>query len=160
MSNDPIYVLGVGNLGKYVAHSLMKQTCRGVILLFHRPGLEEQWRSAASSIQCVTDGVPDKRSGFGVEVLPPLSQSPSKNHSTHGVLEPIMYLIVATKTYMTTNALKLVKDRLHSESSILFLQNGMGIFTPSSDDQDAVTAQNAMVQCLIIRAPGIAKSSG
>jgi 2-dehydropantoate 2-reductase len=121
-TGSPIHVLGIGNLGKYVAHSLMKQASQPVTLIFHRPSLELQWQSAGCGILCATDGVQDKRSGFRVEVLPPPSAS-----SSQGPLEPIKYLIVATKTYMTTNALQLVKNRLNSNSSILFLQNGMGM---------------------------------
>ena len=127
--DDIIYVLGVGNLGKYVAHSIMKQAPGSVTLLFHRPDLEEQWQSAGSQIQCVTDGVPDATSGFGVEVLPP-SEPPTADQA-HQKLDqtPIKNLIVATKTYMTTSALERVKGRLGPESTVLFLQNGMGMFS-------------------------------
>lgn len=128
MLDDAIYVLGVGNLGKYVAHSLMKQDSGPVTLLFHRSSLEDQWWSAGSGIECITNGVPDTRSGFRVEVLPLLIQSPLKYSNKQYALEPIKYLIVATKTYMTAGALELVKDRLNSETSILFLQNGMSMF--------------------------------
>lgn len=119
-SDEAIYVLGIGNLGKYVAHSLMKQASVPVTLLFHRPSLASQWQSAGSAIQCITDGVVDKTSGFGVEVLSPPSSPASPNAPT------IKYLILATKTYMTAAALELVKARLNSASSVLFLQNGMG----------------------------------
>ncbi|KAK3936150.1 putative 2-dehydropantoate 2-reductase [Diplogelasinospora grovesii] len=130
--DDPIHVLGVGNLGKYIAHSPMKQASKPVILLFHRPSLDIEWQSAGCGIQCITDSVLDKRSGFRVEVLPPSSPSSSNESSQKGSFEPIKYLIVATKTYMTTSALELVKGRLDSKSSILFLQNGMGTMDKAS----------------------------
>jgi len=126
--DDTIYVLGVGNLGKYVAHSLMKQALGSVTLLFHRPGLKEQWQSAGSQIQCVTDGTPDATSGFGVEVLPPSEPSAVDQAHQKPDEKPIKNLIVATKTYMTTGALERVKGRLGPRSTILFLQNGMGMF--------------------------------
>ncbi|KXX82700.1 putative 2-dehydropantoate 2-reductase [Madurella mycetomatis] len=132
MPGDAIYVLGVGNLGKYVAHSLMKEAPGPVTLLFHRSSLEDQWRSAANGIQCITNGVPDTRSGFRIEVLPSSAQSPLKCSNKQYALDPIKYLIVTTKTYMTTGALELVKDRLSSETSILFLQNGMGTMDETS----------------------------
>ncbi|KAK4135802.1 2-dehydropantoate 2-reductase [Trichocladium antarcticum] len=113
--HDPIHVLGLGNLGKYIAHSLIRQGSKPVTLLFHRPSLAPQWQSAGCEIRCVTDGVVDKRSGFRVEVA-----------NGQGPHAPIKYLIVATKAYMTTSALQLVKHRLDANSSILFLQNGLG----------------------------------
>jgi 2-dehydropantoate 2-reductase len=123
-SDDTIYVLGVGNLGKYVAHSLMKQTSKPVTLLFHRPSLEVKWRAQGGCIQCITDGATDTTSRFGVEVLSP----PSASSVTPRLEPPIKYLIVATKTYMTAGALELVKNRLSATSSVLFLQNGMGMW--------------------------------
>jgi 2-dehydropantoate 2-reductase len=130
--HEAIHVLGVGNLGKYVAHAVASASPKAsnlITLLFHREGLEEQWRAAGSGIRCImTNGVADTRSGFHLESLLP-STTPSTSGSTAPTpAMPIKYLIVATKTYNTTGALSLVRDRLDSESSVLFLQNGMGMF--------------------------------
>ena len=124
--SDSIFVLGVGNVGKYVAHSLMKQASEPVTLLFHRPSLQLQWQSAGCAIQSIKDSALDRRTGFRVETLPPPSPATLDKPSRTGPLEPIKYIIVATKAYMTTTALKLVKDRLSSTTTILFLQNGIG----------------------------------
>ncbi|KAJ8121576.1 hypothetical protein O1611_g10066 [Lasiodiplodia mahajangana] len=116
-SLERIYVLGVGNLGKYVAHTLRKQHPRlPITLLFHRADLESEWDAAGRAITLVADDVSDKRRGFDIEFL---LDSPGHKY-------PIKHLIVATKTYTTASAIGLVKGRLGKDSSILFLQNGMG----------------------------------
>jgi ketopantoate reductase len=115
-SDTPIHILGVGNLGKYVAYSLVKSSPKPVTLIFHRKSLEDEWRAEGEAVTCITDGIRDSRSGFGIETLPTESPAP----------EPIKHLIITTKAYMTVDALKPLKHRLNSNSSILFLQNGMG----------------------------------
>ncbi|KAJ8123451.1 hypothetical protein ONZ43_g606 [Nemania bipapillata] len=116
-SLERIYVLGVGNLGKYVAHALRKRHPRlPITLLFHRADLEWEWDAAGRAITLMTDDISDKRTGFDVEFL----------LDSTGQKAPIKHLIVATKTYMTAPAIDLVKGRLGKDSSILFLQNGMG----------------------------------
>jgi 2-dehydropantoate 2-reductase len=120
MERTPIYILGIGNLGKLVAHSLRKQSpTTPVTLLLHRESLLSDWAAAGQTIECRTpNGPPDRRNGFSVE---PLSGQAQK--SAHG---PIRNLIVATKTYMTAAALAPIKHRLGRDSNVLFLQNGMG----------------------------------
>ncbi|KAI0543201.1 hypothetical protein GGR58DRAFT_519334 [Xylaria digitata] len=122
-SPSRIYILGVGNLGKYVAHTLRKQHPRlPITLLFHRAELASQWDAAGRAITQVVEGMSDKRTGFDVEFL-----FDSADHKSPRVPEaPIKHIIVATKTYMTASAIDLVKGRLGNNSSILFLQNGMG----------------------------------
>lgn len=121
-NNDrTIHILGVGNLGKYAAHALVKHNPdQPVTLLLHREGLVADWHAAGEEIECIEDGVSSKRSGFGVEVLP------SSDVLAAG-RPPIKHLIVATKTYNTTAALRRIRARLSSQSNILFLQNGMGM---------------------------------
>ncbi|KAK4443629.1 putative 2-dehydropantoate 2-reductase [Podospora aff. communis PSN243] len=116
-SDTPIHILGIGNLGKYVAYSLAKSSPKSVTFIFHRKSLEDEWRAEGEAVTCITDGSSDSRSGFCVETLPAESPAP----------EPIRNLIVTTKAYMTVDALKPLRHRLNSSSSILFLQNGMGV---------------------------------
>lgn len=114
---QPIHILGIGNLGKLVAHSLRKSyPATPITLLFHRQTLVEEWNNAGQCIEIVRDGVPDRQRGFSYEYV---SQERSK----------IRNLIVATKTYATVQGLKPLKDRLVSSSTLLFLQNGMGMFS-------------------------------
>jgi 2-dehydropantoate 2-reductase len=115
-ADAPIHVLGVGNLGKYVAHSLAKSSPKPVTLIFHRKRSEREWLAQGCAITCIADGIADRRSGFEIESLPAMQNAP----------EPIKHLIVATKAHVTLEALRPLKEKLNADSVILFLQNGMG----------------------------------
>ncbi|GAB1316766.1 2-dehydropantoate 2-reductase (Ketopantoate reductase) (KPA reductase) (KPR) [Madurella fahalii] len=131
--DNAIHILGIGNLGKYVAHTLMKQNPRSlapITLLFHRKRLLADWNNGGRVIQCITHGKVDRRGGFKIEVLP---NSDMDGSLDEGVTTPIKNLIVATKSYATTSALNLIKHRLNEESNVLFLQNGMGIMEEVSE---------------------------
>ncbi|KAL8392396.1 hypothetical protein RB595_002548 [Gaeumannomyces hyphopodioides] len=127
MDRAPIYIVGVGNLGKLVAYCLRKQSpTTPVTLLLHRDGLLSDWATAGQAIECGTPGggVTDRQTGFAIE-------APSHHH--HRALAagappppPIKNLIVATKTYMTAAALRPLQNRLGHDSNVLLLQNGMG----------------------------------
>ncbi|KAK2808964.1 hypothetical protein FQN50_004238 [Emmonsiellopsis sp. PD_5] len=117
-SSQHIHVLGIGNLGKLVAHSIRKSHPKTPItLLFHRPTLAEEWATAGQCIEIVRDGVPDRQNGFNYE-------SVSADGQQQGSV--IENLVVATKSYTTVDALKPFKDRLIPSSTLLFLQNGIG----------------------------------
>ncbi|KAL8418732.1 hypothetical protein RB594_002082 [Gaeumannomyces avenae] len=125
MDKAPIYILGVGNLGKLVAYCLRKQSpITPVTLLLHRDGLLSDWAAAGQAIECVTpgSGAADRRTGFVVEA--PSHRAPAPGASTP--LPPIKNLVVATKTYMTAAALRPLQHRLGRDSNVLLLQNGMG----------------------------------
>lgn len=115
-AQSPIYILGLGNLGKLVAHALASShpTPPQVTLLLHRPELAAQW-DKAGYIDVVTKGVSDPRGGFQIE---------ETLGDESGI---IRHLIVATKTYATVPALKPLRHRLSDKSTMLFLQNGMGM---------------------------------
>jgi 2-dehydropantoate 2-reductase len=112
---QPIYILGLGNLAKLFAHSLRKSHPNTPIkLLFHRDSLVDEWQAAGQAIEIVRDGKVDKQHGFDWERLNQLGG------------ETIQNLIVATKTYGTVDAMRPLALRLNAESTVLFLQNGMG----------------------------------
>jgi 2-dehydropantoate 2-reductase len=107
---QPIHILGAGNIGKLVVHSLRKKHPETPItLLFHRPNLIEEWNKAGGCIEAVRDGVLDRQSEFSYE-------SVSKEQST------IRNLIVATKTYATVQVLKPLRHRLVSSSTLLVIR--------------------------------------
>ena len=114
-----IHILGAGNLGQYLARGLASQRPRSpVTLLFHRRGLLDDWKAAGESIECVAaDGTVDRTGGIDVELL-------GEDGDKAGA---IRHLIVACKTYMAVPALRRVRSRLDGESTIVFLQNGMGM---------------------------------
>jgi 2-dehydropantoate 2-reductase len=148
-----IHVMGLGNVGRFIAHSL-----RGipnpppVTLIFHRWDQLNEWNASAKKLQVVTEGDAEKREGFDAELaflrhrfhgkeiqyqnsdtgnpIPvgePSPSSPGPSPISEGESrEPINSLILATKTPAVMQALSAVKHRLHKESVILFLQNGMG----------------------------------
>ena len=121
MDMAPIYIVGIGNLGKLVAYCLRKQSpATPVTLLLHREGLLSDWASAVQAIECGTPGadVVDRQTGFAVE-------APGQHHHKTP-LPPIKNLVVATKTYMTIAALRPIQHRLGRDSNVLLLQNGMG----------------------------------
>ena len=116
-AQSPIHILGLGNLGKLVAHALASShpAPPQVTLLLHRPELYSQWDKAGHYIDVVTNGVSDRRGGFQIE------ETSGEESSL------IRHLIVATKAYATIPALKPLRHRLRDESTMLFLQNGMGM---------------------------------
>lgn len=117
-NDSRIHILGVGNIGRLFAHALTKEKNPPPIsLLFHRASLLKEWDEAGKAIKLTVDGTPECSGGLDVEVIPSTG-----NHQG----DIIKNLIVTTKTINTIPALASIKDRLSSESTILFAQNGMG----------------------------------
>ncbi|KAK4165566.1 2-dehydropantoate 2-reductase [Cladorrhinum sp. PSN259] len=118
-SNSAIYILGLGNMGKFVAHSLRKYNPEQPIsLVFHKDTMFDAWRQEGSGITSIRNGVSDYQGGFDVVGCESLK---------HGLRnQPIRNLIVATKSYSTVDAIRDMAHLLDKDSNILFLQNGMG----------------------------------
>ncbi|KAF1958627.1 hypothetical protein CC80DRAFT_441146 [Byssothecium circinans] len=141
--------MGMGNVGIFVAHSL-----RGIVpnpppvtLIFHKQQALKEWKESRQRLNLVTDGDTEFREGFEAELAVPriryhgkeVQQATSEDEASERqaqsqqprVLagestELIHSLILCTKATMVLQALSAVKHRLHPESVILFLQNGMG----------------------------------
>jgi len=123
MSSPSIHILGLGNLGKLIAHSLKK--CHPelpITLLFHRKSLVEEWNQGGRCIEIVRNGQSDRQGGFLWELIQ--EQKGAEIQQQAG----IQNLIVATKTYATSDALRPLVQRLGPSSTLLFLQNGMGMY--------------------------------
>lgn len=112
-----IHILGLGNIGKLTAHCLAAGTPASVTLLLHRPEQVNQWEEAGQRINVETNGVSDIQGNLQYEKIY------ETNNEQAG---QIFNLVVATKTYATTEALRPIRNRLKPDSTILFLQNGMG----------------------------------
>lgn len=111
-----IHILGVGNIGKLIAHALVnKEPAAQVTLLLHRSGLLDDWEAAGQTLDIITNGVSNKNGHYDVELVTDSSQNTS-----------IQKIIVATKAARAVSALQQVKHRLSAQSTILFAQNGMG----------------------------------
>lgn len=131
-----IHMLGVGSIGKLVAHSLRHDANPPpVSLIFHKPRLLAEWNKGSQEIVLETDGYRIPRSGYDVELAIPPRRShgqimpdtaAEEEESENGPQEPISNLIVTAKAPVTISALQSVKHRLRPESTICLLQNGMG----------------------------------
>lgn len=145
-----IYILGAGNLGKFVAHAIAGIPKRPPLtLLFRSHAMLKAWEESDRSIEVVTDGMGEKRGDFKVEVLTsperdlssipvsgladefamPRSASLNENHQIDSLAVPgiIYQVILSVKAPMTVQALSGIADRLTHDSTILFLQNGVGM---------------------------------
>lgn len=144
-----IHVLGAGCLGIFVAHQLSGIPDRpGITLLVRSPAMLNLWIKSNKSLEVVTRGVGDQRYGYDVELLPlSSSEQPAvaskklrddslspedrfgKEDSTERASNSniIHHLILSVKAPHTVLALNMIANRLNQESTIVFLQNGLGM---------------------------------
>lgn len=117
-----IHILGLGSLGKLVAYHLAGLPNRPpVSLLFHRKSTSEAWEESGEAIEIERFGRTDRRTGFDHENASPQARMQKQAQS------PIDNLIVTLKGPMTAKALSSIAHRITPQSTIVFLQNGMGI---------------------------------
>ncbi|KAL2266856.1 hypothetical protein VTJ83DRAFT_4133 [Remersonia thermophila] len=131
-----IHILGVGNIGKYIAYALaglsQTRTTPSVRLLFHRKSLVTEWEKAGCAIEytpldqdCCTSVKPGQTSyAHDVQIELLYDRESQEAEAAEG---PIRNLIVTTKAHNTITALAPLRHRLDKNSHILFLQNGMGV---------------------------------
>jgi 2-dehydropantoate 2-reductase len=150
-----IHILGTGNIGKLIAHSLRDlPNPPPVTLLFHKGATYHDWLASPQEIKITTNGITTARGGFDAELArpgwrkhgmsvsmadrldPPTDEMPHllKKQGFQEVprpdednTDPIHNLIVTVKAPQTVSALLSIRQRLTPSTSILFLQNGMGI---------------------------------
>jgi len=155
-----IHLLGTGNIGKLIAHSIRSlEEPPPVTLLLHRLKAIKEWQRSRHEIRVVTGENSDVKTGFDWEPAIPKrrlhgveldyqSEFEAKarksavkdgkdtplDEDDQSVLRrqeeergPIQHLIVTVKAPNTISALSTVRHRLTPDSTILFLQNGMGI---------------------------------
>ncbi|KAG9242691.1 2-dehydropantoate 2-reductase [Calycina marina] len=117
-----IYVLGAGNVGSFFAHALRgnggRTGHRPVTLLFHRPELLGTWKNSKQELVFSYPQHFETSKGFDVEFV----ESPGNVDQTE-----ISHLIVATKATQTVEAVSSIARRLTSVSTIVFVQNGIGV---------------------------------
>ncbi|KAF1809869.1 2-dehydropantoate 2-reductase [Eremomyces bilateralis CBS 781.70] len=131
VTNKRIHILGIGSIGKLVAHTLRGLPSPPPIsLLLHRRGLIESWKAQGEAINVTTRGTTESRRGFDIELAVPPVVSHGQvvaHQDEESDSEWIDNLVLTVKANSTFSALMSVKHRLRRESTILFLQNGMGI---------------------------------
>ncbi|KAH3920739.1 hypothetical protein HBH56_009160 [Parastagonospora nodorum] len=173
-----IHILGVGNVGSFIAHAL-----RGipdpppVTLIFSRWDKLNEWNESQKRLTLVTDGDAEIREGYDAEIAIPRiryhhkevglnasSAVPLEDGSREEILsgestEPIRSLIICSKAASVLQGISSVKHRLDKDSVILFLQNGMGIVEEVSREifPDPATRPYYM---LGINSHGVNNSSG
>ncbi|KAK9460914.1 ketopantoate reductase PanE/ApbA-domain-containing protein, partial [Lipomyces oligophaga] len=128
--SPPIYVLGVGSIGTYVAHGLLKSNeTQNVVLIMRESKKVFNFKANGSKL-----GVSRQRHSIfpGEPVI--------ETDYAHGfeactgkdmlrTMEDIQFLIVCTKAHQTMEALNQILERIGPETTILFLQNGMGLIS-------------------------------
>jgi 2-dehydropantoate 2-reductase len=150
-----IHILGTGNIGKLIAHSLRDlPSPPPVTLLFHKGEIYHDWLASPQEIKITTNGITTARGGFDAELARPgwrnhgmsvsmadrfdpppdevphllkMQGFPEVPRPDEGNTDPIHNLIVTVKAPQTVSALLAIRQRLGPSTSILFLQNGMGI---------------------------------
>ncbi|KAJ5152978.1 uncharacterized protein N7482_009456 [Penicillium canariense] len=146
-----VHIIGLGNAGTFVAHSLAsRQSPPPITLLMHQPSFYHAFRRKKWSLSVNYNGLDDIKTGFDVEVLYDNGwhKIPSKEEHLEAMNEAesdfeitenedvahesnddghIECLIVCCRSHMTDNAIRRVRHRLTSDSTILLIQNGMGV---------------------------------
>ncbi|KAL7268180.1 2-dehydropantoate 2-reductase (Ketopantoate reductase) (KPA reductase) (KPR) [Rhizina undulata] len=121
-----IHIIGIGNIGNLIAHSLRTlPSPPPTTLLFHTRQRETDFHEAQSSITLHRQTHRHERydsvaTGFNYSLInfpPPTTSDDYK----------ISNLIVVTKAHQTLSALRPLKERLSRDSTILLVQNGMGV---------------------------------
>ncbi|EAU92816.1 hypothetical protein CC1G_01861 [Coprinopsis cinerea okayama7 len=137
------HILGLGPIGSLVAHNLRRYLSpeHGITLIFKN---KEQALTRERCLRVENNGVVTKSSGFDMEVFnnsplpvrkgrapivtptPPVT-SPAIANLTQ-TPEPIQSLIISAKAHQTVPAIRLLEPRLKPSSTIVLLQNGMGVY--------------------------------
>ncbi|KAL4821077.1 ketopantoate reductase PanE/ApbA C terminal-domain-containing protein [Aspergillus spinulosporus] len=127
-----IHILGVGNIGTFVAHSLASRPSPPPItLLMHNQEVYQTFQKRKQTLAINSLGLDDNKTGFDVNVLSDGTWNVTKSEADLANIEeetePIECLIVSVKAPATVSALESVRHRLTPKSTVLFIQNGMGI---------------------------------
>jgi len=137
-----IHILGSGNVGNLVAYSLRTlPNPPPVTLLFHKFSKLEDFQNSGSRIELRRPLKEVSVShGYDVELTPPPNAVVAANTPLEALVDPntgatpppppqrrIASLIITTKAHQTIAALRPISERLTRDSTILILQNGMGV---------------------------------
>lgn len=138
LPNGTIHILGLGTIGRFLAHSLAGGRKRPPVkLLTNSSEALREWDEAGQAIRLDREGIAYIRRGFAIERIPAIppptgtstdqiaKESFSKGGRMHG--DYISQIIVSTKFTYTVRALSTIQHRLNNQSTVLFLQQGPGI---------------------------------
>lgn len=131
-----VHILGLGNVGTFIAHSLAsRQNSPPITLLLHSTDLLREFRRKKFSLAVNHRGMDEVKSGFDAEVYShsewhkvaqkyPIEEQEDFLGNT---IEDIDCLIVCSKANVTEKAIETLKHRLTPNSTICLVQSGMGI---------------------------------
>jgi 2-dehydropantoate 2-reductase len=140
-TSPQVYILGLGSIGTFAAHTLADIPERPAInLLLHRPSLLDGYIQSEQKLRLATrEGQSVLHTGYGLEVLresqwysvDPDAYAPDvagiQDYAQSPVDDTISDLIVCVKSTQTVAALRPLLPRLSRTSNIMFLQNGAGM---------------------------------
>ena len=136
---DPMrfHVLGLGSIGHLFAHHLRRATSaeHSITLIHKSRSVAERFLVQGNLIRVERNGVVTTSRGFKVDAF----DSPSldvrtgdtpdpKNAGYRNFDEPIDSLFVTAKAHLAITAVTKLAPRLSANSTIVLLQNGMGIY--------------------------------
>lgn len=144
-----IHVMGVGNVGSFIAHALRGlPNAPPVTLIFARWEKLNEWKESSQRLSLITDDDVEVRDGYDAEIAIPRIRYHKKEvglntasavqaegapgHVATQILsgesaEPISSLIICSKAPFVLQGISSIRHRLREDSVILFMQNGMGI---------------------------------
>jgi len=135
-----IHILGTNPLGLYIAHSLCSSLePPPVTLLIHRPLLMQQWHDEGAAIRVVKNGTIYSTSKINLESSAPFGVNDGTldrdyagfgKHLEHTIEQPntrISNLLVTTDGPATISGLKAIRHRLDNQSTVCFINDGLGI---------------------------------
>lgn len=132
-----VHILGMNELGKLAAHALASIPGRPAItLLMRTKQLMQQWREEGEMMVMVKDRQAGAAIGFNVEDMKMTKAEHAQGRplsNAKGVTGKvdsgwiIDKLVVTLPGFNTAKALHLIRDRLTSTSTIVFLHNSMGV---------------------------------
>ncbi|KAI6047923.1 ketopantoate reductase PanE/ApbA C terminal-domain-containing protein [Pisolithus marmoratus] len=141
------YVLGLGAIGTLLAYHLRAALPPSQSVTLIHKSFKNAWaahRRCKGVLSMETSGVIQKCGGFHIEVLekherpgagvafnPSLARDQMRNHvpvadDIH--TDPIKAVFVTARTIKTTELLSQLLPRLNASSTVVLLQNGMGVF--------------------------------
>ncbi|KAI8336293.1 ketopantoate reductase PanE/ApbA C terminal-domain-containing protein [Chlamydoabsidia padenii] len=134
-------ILGTGAIGCLIASQLRLQQHK-VNLILRSPEHLKDFESRKNTITYQSQGKTTKVEGFTATVM---GDNNNNKYNSNKAICKIENLVVATKAHHTAASVGTVVKQIGSESSVLLLQNGMGIaeeletkYWPTQQDQPRV----------------------
>ncbi|KAK9454731.1 ketopantoate reductase PanE/ApbA C terminal-domain-containing protein, partial [Dipodascopsis uninucleata] len=119
-----IVVLGAGSIGCFVASSLRRMRNAPLITLVMRTKeSSDVMKNVAKNTILIEEPSEDNSKGTRLVAANNISSCTIEEAKQSS----IKYLIVCTKSHQTISAISLLKDQINRKSTIVLLQNGMGL---------------------------------